>query len=153
MRAGSNEHVERATTCHPVDCRDDRLPKIGGLWAKQQPGIVHHPGSAGLRNHISSVDASAERLVTGTGEHDGADLVVEAQVAPEAVQLACEHDIERIELIRSVQRDGRNAVGHVVAERLEGAHVDTVFRGSRCSPWSTAVACAVGDATRRHSSS
>ena len=80
---GLAEHVERAAAGHAVDRRDHRLPEVARLRADVVARVVEHERRAaaaddvgigrvvGLAAHLlHAVDAGAERLLAGAGEHD-----------------------------------------------------------------------------------
>ena len=89
-------------------------------------GVLPLPTTSGsvvslrLAAHLlHAVDAGAERLLAGAGEHDAAHRVVAAQRAPQRVQLALHQRVERVVHVGPVQRDGRDTVGLFVRDRLE----------------------------------
>ena len=109
-------------------------------------GVLPLPTTSGsvrvvaLAAHLlHAVDAGAERLLARAGEHDAAHVVVAPQRAPQRVQLALHQRVERVVDVGPVQRDGRDAVGLVVGDRLElgnrhGHRLDAIRSGAgrRC---------------------
>ena len=121
-RLDLTQQVEGAATGHPVHGGHDGLPAVRGLRADRQAGVVHHPRPARLGDDIAPVDPRAERPVAAAGQHDGSHVLVEAEASPQRVQLAGHRGVEAVEPGGSIERDRRDAVGHLVAERLPVGH-------------------------------
>ena len=86
-----------------------------------------------LGQGLGAVDAGAERLVPGAGEHHHADVVVTPEPAPQAAQLALHGGVEGVHDVGTVEGDPRHAPRLLVAERLELGH-RLPRRGRRARP-------------------
>ena len=72
--------------------------------------------------HLRPIDAGAERVVAGTGEHHDAHVVVMAQGRPHFLQFEAHRIRERVAALGSIERDPRDAVGFFVEQGVERAH-------------------------------
>ena len=100
------KHVKSPTAGHAIDCCDDGLPEVIGLWAKQLAWVIKVEGcGTKARDAVSfmigycpspafavvdllrAVNASAKGSVAGGSEHNAAHLVLMTHAPPEMMQL------------------------------------------------------------------
>ena len=137
------EHVERAAARHALHRRDDGLPAVHALRADVTARVVVHPRGrvAGVVAHghpvrvrfgmrFGTVDAGAEGLAL-TGQDDAAHLVVVAEAVPHLVQLVLHLLVDRIEYLRTVERDPGDAVALFDQQSFVGCHAEDSRRPLR----------------------
>ena len=83
--------------------------------------------------HRADVRAGRERLVPGSRQDRAVDLLVGGELHDHVEELAQERRVDRVQLVRSVQRDRRDVPFARDEDRFVGCHVTRSFRsGSPC---------------------
>ena len=77
-----------------------------------------------VTHRLVTVDAGAERTITGTGEHDAPNGVVVARVAPDRLEFELHPEVERVQNLRTIERDPGDTVAYFVGDGLELGEVD-----------------------------
>ncbi len=117
-----------ATTGLP-HCSSRRIMR----WPAQRARL---PVGGALAADLSDVGAGDERLGAGTGEEHAADGALALDPAGRVVQLRDDRGVERVELVRPVDRDRGDAVREIEEQRGIGHGGDPVKGWRRWRPGS-----------------
>jgi len=114
------EEVEGSSARHTVDCGDHRLPEVIGFGADALARVVEVPGRvvAGElswrqvvhRFDLTTVQAGAECLLTASGEHHAADVVVFPKHRPQFPEFDLHHRVEGVVGLGAIEGDPCHAV-------------------------------------------
>ncbi len=119
------EEVEPSATRHAVHCGNHRLPQPLTLRADLLARIVVGEGIEFLvGRNIATIDARAERSISGAGQDDNPYRIVEANVAPERSELVLHPLVERIVDFRPIQCHLCDVITNVVCDRSETIRYD-----------------------------